>query len=443
MSFGAPVTPPAPAPLLRSQQPMSNSTSSPVSLLTRRTALASLSPSNNSSHHHVIQSPVSLKRKHANEPSDDGSSSSSSATKRTPSSQVKQQQQHSPLVRPAPLVHHLVDRQAPVLRALSPENRLALLRRLLRHGRVEARMTAADVLMLRGIGAVQGFHSTKLRYHAYRVLLLSSAGTGTGTGTGSGSGSAAPATVRQPDVHQIRLDAARSFVQQEPNNPDVLDTDDTSRATRRAQLATMLQLCLQRHWEPHSGGIHYYQGFGDVCAVLLVQFGPVDAQPLVEAVATGPLHDTMRTDFNKVESKLALILPVIGAHDPALRTFLGEAEVTASFAVSWLLTWFARFFHHERVKTLRAFDFILATDAVYMPVYVAAAVVLLCREHVLRLPREMPAVFQYLTATAAEHVGDDVERLLDLAFHLYQRYPVRIVASLGESLSSRGRLVFS
>ena len=151
---------------------------------------------------------------------------------------------------------------------------------------------------------------------------------------------------------------------------------------------------------------------------------------------------------------------------PAPNGFGGEAgEFTrsgldATVALSWVLTWFTRCFTDLDV-VVRVFDFILATDPTYMPVYLAAAVrrwlrtgrggrgegaIALCvlisppvqtkaatsprtcqiilsrRQRLLRLEREFSVMFQHVTMVPVEL---SAERLVETAWRLYAQYPVR------------------
>ena len=50
-----------------------------------------------------------------------------------------------------------------------------------------------------------------------------------------------------------------------------------------------------------------------------------------------------------------------------------SAGIEASVGVSWVLTWFVRCFA-DLETVARLFDYIIATDPVYMPIYLAVAV---------------------------------------------------------------------
>ena len=50
-----------------------------------------------------------------------------------------------------------------------------------------------------------------------------------------------------------------------------------------------------------------------------------------------------------------------------------RSGIDATVALSWVLTWFSRCFA-DFDDVARVFDFILATDPIYMPVYISVAV---------------------------------------------------------------------
>ena len=66
------------------------------------------------------------------------------------------------------------------------------------------------------------------------------------------------------DERQVELDVQRSFV--------AWDIDD--RPVRRQQLDTLIRSTLRRHPE-----LHYFQGFHDLVAVVLVTLCPSTAAP--------------------------------------------------------------------------------------------------------------------------------------------------------------------
>lgn len=136
-----------------------------------------------------------------------------------------------------------------------------------------------------------------------------------------------------------------------------------------------------------------------------------------------------------------------------------SAGIEASVGLSWVLTWFVRCFP-DLETVARLFDYIIATDPVYMPIYLAVAVrarrerasarglrgvggrradscavslraalsalqlISHRRDGLLARNRDLAATYQYLT-----HVPDSLPlaHLIEASWSMYTRFPLHAV----------------
>lgn len=120
-----------------------------------------------------------------------------------------------------------------------------------------------------------------------------------------------------------------------------------------------------------------------------------------------------------MEGKLELISKLISLVDLETHQFLVKAEASSSFALAWLLTWFARVPNDfEEVAVIT--DFIMASDTVYMPLYMAAVAVVLRKKEILGGSCDMATIFN----TILRQSRFPTRQLLTKAWDLYCRLPV-------------------
>ena len=124
-------------------------------------------------------------------------------------------------------------------------------------------------------------------------------------------------------------------------------------------------------------------------------------------------------DFSMVQQKLDLISKLIDLTDAETHQFLCDGEASTSFAVVWLLTWFARV-PGDFEEVVRITDFIMATDTVYMPIYMSTVAVLLRKKEILAGVCDMPTIFN----TILKGARIPTQKLLSKSWDLYCRLPV-------------------
>ncbi|EDQ92638.1 uncharacterized protein MONBRDRAFT_5351 [Monosiga brevicollis MX1] len=229
-------------------------------------------------------------------------------------------------------------------------------------------------------------------------------------------GSVTDVEVEDSVRRQLEVDVARSLWKY----PDNINADQ--REVLRTRLLNIMLNILHEYPD-----LHYYQGFHDVTAVIMLTCKN-DAltlaimRRLVRCHLKNYLCSTMQPVIQQLE-----LLPVLLQHlDPELNNFIQRAGVEPTFAVSWLITWFAHDID-ELPRVQRLFDFLLSCHPLGI-VYLIAAVVDLHRESIMA-PDEMitgsaddfPFVYKRLTTLGLF----DVERAIQTAHNLMHEVPVQ------------------
>jgi len=142
--------------------------------------------------------------------------------------------------------------------------------------------------------------------------------------------------------------------------------------------------------------LHYYQGFHDICLVLLLVLGDKYGFVAAERVSRFYLRldftlftlgllsrpptphvvrDAMSPTLEPVISILNMVYPLVGQVDEELFRFFWEVESNPFFALPWVITWFSHDLDNQQVVE-RIFDFLLSSHPL-MPLYLTASVRLL------------------------------------------------------------------
>ena len=91
----------------------------------------------------------------------------------------------------------------------------------------------------------------------------------------------------------------------------------------------------------NSGGtLHYYQGFHDLCAVVIINVENIGlASSVLYNIGCSHLRDAMSNDFKNLMSGIKMTLfPLIGLLDSELHDYLICSEVEPFFCLSWIIT---------------------------------------------------------------------------------------------------------
>lgn len=219
------------------------------------------------------------------------------------------------------------------------------------------------------------------------------------------------------DYMQAQLDVNRSFI----HYPTNLSKQD--RAIYQRRLTNIIMTVLGRH--PY---LHYYQGFHDVCSVLLIILGEELATMVAEILALFWLRDFMHPTLDPVMSMLSLIGPIFKKTDSDLYKFFAsvtsakfgsfleagsegeedELGILPYFALSWVLSWTS----HElkNVESIaRIFDFFIVSNPI-MPVYFAIALVSESKQFILNsFSQSKSGLAGLFTSTSASSSAEHLE----------------------------------
>ncbi|KAM3508829.1 hypothetical protein MY10362_000955 [Beauveria mimosiformis] len=219
---------------------------------------------------------------------------------------------------------------------------------------------------------------------------------------GSGSWKELP---RHRDEDQVQLDVNRSFVYY----PHDLSDGDLER--RRSQLSALISHVLRVH--PY---LCYFQGYHDICQVLLLVLGPARAAPCVARLSVLRIRDFMLPNLGPTTAQLRLLPDILAVADAALRAHV--ATVEPFYALAGTLTMYAHNIEAYR-DIARLFDALLAREPVFS-LYVFAQIVIDRRDEILAI--DEPDLLQVVLARVPS-AGMDIDRLVARAAELFRRYP--------------------
>lgn len=218
-------------------------------------------------------------------------------------------------------------------------------------------------------------------------------------------------TMHHAYYDQVNKDIARSLFHFDIQKAQKLST----REANRKVLAKIVHAIFSSH-----PGLHYIQGFHDICSVFLVVCGDDDfvAFALCERLALLHIRDSLRSSLDVILQVLALLFPLLKLSDPVVCSFLEESEAQSFFTLSWVLTWFSHNFESFEAVA-RMFDFLLASHPL-MSLYLSVALIIHLRSLLLSIPAEMCAVHQFFQSLPKDI---DVPAVISSAHGLFTRFP--------------------
>jgi hypothetical protein len=191
---------------------------------------------------------------------------------------------------------------------------------------------------------------------------------------------------QKPDA-QVRCDIDRSFYSLNHTH----EWPEEKFAAKKNLLGDTITSILVRN-----GDLSYYQGFHSVCVTCIevCEDDPALAFMLIEKLSRHYFKDYMGKDFEIVTEFLPLVLQMIRKVDKKLFMFLSTAGIESFFATSWIITWFAHDVQDLEVAA-RIYDGVICSHPLFI-IYLAAALVIHCREEIFELPCEFAPVHKYL-----------------------------------------------
>lgn len=214
------------------------------------------------------------------------------------------------------------------------------------------------------------------------------------------------------DFGQVEMDVKRTLSRFPPN---IADEKRIQLQERLTPLICRL-LCKDHAWS-------YYQGFHDILlTLLLVTESEETSLCMAESLCRLELFPFLSQPMEEVEDLLQLIYVVVYQVDGDLEAYLRRAQLGTTFALSWLITWFAHSVDDYATVT-RLYDLFLATHPL-MPLYLSASILLLrSRELQEEMEGDMPTLHSALLKSFAAEAKLPLEALIADAADLFAAYP--------------------
>ncbi|PQE33246.1 gtpase-activating gyp10 protein [Rutstroemia sp. NJR-2017a WRK4] len=247
-----------------------------------------------------------------------------------------------------------------------------------------------------------GLISDEVRRLAWPILL----GCSNGDDETKGSKESWRALPRHGDEDQVALDVNRSFIYY-PNNQTSKEM-----AARKEELSDLIIEVLRRN--PY---LCYFQGYHDICQVLLLVLSPQDRTPSVARLSALRIRDFMLPNLSPALAQLRLIPSIITTVNPRLCTHLSQTQ--PFFALSGTLTMYAHDIQ-EYGQIARLFDVLLAREAVFS-VYMFAQIVLQRSAELFETPADEPEMLHSILSKLPQPL--DLESIISKTVQLFNDHP--------------------
>jgi len=171
-----------------------------------------------------------------------------------------------------------------------------------------------------------------------------------------------------------------------------------SRADRHAKQAALCRV-LVKAFAQNKGAKHYFQGCNEVASMLLFALGETQAVVALDWLMNHTLTRWFELSLPPLVELMANIMPLLDLADGEVYQLLRDCDIESpTFALSWLMTWFAH--NTEDIQALfKVYDVLFDIhegDAVAI-IYMAAQTIIMCKEDLLSISRDMPRVHEYFT----------------------------------------------
>ncbi|TGJ64326.1 hypothetical protein EYR41_010389 [Orbilia oligospora] len=208
------------------------------------------------------------------------------------------------------------------------------------------------------------------------------------------------------DEEQVALDVNRSFVYY----PSGLTSEEMD--AQKQELQDLIVEVLRRH-----PILCYFQGFHDICQVILLVLGPKLAPLAVEYMSLLRIRDFMLPALGPALWHLKLLHPILFAADEKLCRHLSTTQ--PFFALAATLTLYA---HDIQAygDIARLFDAFLAESPIF-PIYFFATIVISRREELFDIPDTEPEMLHSILCKLPKPL--DLEGLISKAIDLQSFHP--------------------
>lgn len=226
------------------------------------------------------------------------------------------------------------------------------------------------------------------------------------------------------DEDQVRLDVDRSFIYY-PNSEFTFkyawycsaltpprDISSKELAIRKEELSSLITDVLRR--QPY---LHYFQGYHDICQVVLLVLCPEQRLSAVTRLSALRIRDFMLPTLAPALTQLRLIPSILRAVNRPLYLHLSKTQ--PFFALSGTLTMYAHDIQ-EYGDIARLYDVLLAQPAVFS-LYLFAAIVLQRSDELFETPADEPEMLHSILSKLPKPL--DLERLIQHALSLFAEYP--------------------
>lgn len=206
------------------------------------------------------------------------------------------------------------------------------------------------------------------------------------------------------DEHQVHLDVERSFGHYHGS------WSSTFVEKRKSELSALITAVLR-----HNPYLHYFQGYHDICQVLLLILPPSAVFDCTARLSVLRIRDFMLHNLGPTTSQLHLIPDMIRKADPGLWRRL--ADIEPFYALAGTLTLYA----HDILslhKIARLFDVFLATEPVFI-LYVYTQIIINKRDDILEID-DMDMLRLFLSKIPTSM---DLDALVTDAMGLYNLHP--------------------
>eukprot|EP00759_Apiculatamorpha_spiralis_P032428 PhF_6_TR33851/c0_g1_i2/m.49651/K20372/TBC1D20, GYP8; TBC1 domain family member 20 len=269
------------------------------------------------------------------------------------------------------------------------------------------RKSPTDIHRLRTIAVHHGLVENTYRQHAW-LLFLGEKNCEIEYGDGSDE-----RNIKDQEV--LRCDIDRSLWGYVPMTT-------AERLTRRKQLQNMILGVLRA-----DRTLCYYQGLHDIGSVLLLCCGDVIGTMLCHGLFRNHIREFLYKDLTYVEELIALICPIVNCVEPDLGRIIQDSGMDGGhWALGWIITWFAHDIDDTLSTAARVFDFVLATDPLLMPLYMAAALVIQGKESLLALGSELDSCMLHVTLMRLS-ASSFSPQIFPNALDLFERVPPHMV----------------
>ncbi|KAM3065518.1 GTPase-activating protein gyp8 [Clarireedia jacksonii] len=247
-----------------------------------------------------------------------------------------------------------------------------------------------------------GLISDEVRRLAWPILL----GCSNGDDETKGSKASWRELPTHGDEDQVALDVNRSFIYY-PRNQTSQEI-----AARKEELSDLIIEVLRCN--PY---LCYFQGYHDICQVLLLVLSPQDRTPSVARLSALRIRDFMLPNLSPALAQLRLIPSIINTVNPRLCTHLSQTQ--PFFALSGTLTMYAHDIQ-EYGQIARLFDVLLARETVFS-VYMFAQIVLQRSVELFETPADEPEMLHSILSKLPQPL--DLESIISKTVQLFEDHP--------------------